>query len=142
MGAVWPATDDSLATHAAALELERAYLELGPEWPSRWLRGVESIRFPRIQHAEFLAWTNAATQGERVLLLIDPATSNPHLDLVLNSPGLDRQILYGRWRPGQTDLAAVIRDFPDRRVLIVQPELRQLVPAENFLSTSVVPAPP
>ncbi|OYW19505.1 MAG: hypothetical protein B7Z55_08695, partial [Planctomycetales bacterium 12-60-4] len=110
------------------------YASVSEDWQSRWSRGVGSIAFPREQHAMFRRWVAQQVGSEAALVLIDQSTSNPHLDLVVNNAGLADQILYGRFRPGKTDLAAVIAAFPARRVFVADAAQQRMVPAEALVN--------
>lgn len=103
------------------------YGTFGEAWPSRWREGISTLAYPRRQHAAFEAWVMELVGEGPALVLIDPTGSNPHLDYVVNDAGLSNRILYGRYRPGRTDLAAVVAAFPDRRVFLVQPDARRVV---------------
>lgn len=105
------------------------YATVSEDWSSRWIRGCGSIIYPRLEHARFREWVRREVGTEPALVLIDPTASNPHLDLVVNDAGLQAPILYGRLRPGQTDVSAVIAAFPDRRVYIARPSEERLIPA-------------
>lgn len=106
----------------------------GPETPSRWRRGLAVIEHPRRQHAEFRRWLEHTVGPTPALVLVDPRGTDPHLDFVINAPGWESPLLVGRYRPGHTDLEAVVRDFPDRRVWYCRPdrgELRLLSPPQK-----------
>lgn len=102
------------------------YLPLGETWPARWINGVASIRYPRRQHAEFRRWLKQRIGDEPALVLVDARSQSPHLDLVVNDAGLTGPLLIGRYRPGATDVNAVIADFPDRVVYLVRWDDREL----------------
>ena len=109
------------------------YVSLNADWQSRWWRGVGSIAYPREQHQRFRTWIDRELQGQRALVLIDPEASNPHLDLVINHAGLQDSVLFGRYRPGKTDLAAVVAAFPNRVVYLARPNEEQLIPATELV---------
>lgn len=115
------------------------YASVSEDWQSRWSRGVGSIAFPREQHAMFRRWVAQQVGPEAALVLIDQSSSNPHLDLVVNNAGLADQILYGRYRPEKTDLAAVMAAFPHRRVFVANAAQQRMVPAAALTSRAVSP---
>lgn len=108
------------------------YATMSEDWSARWMRGCGSIIFPRQEHARFRELVRQVVGTSPALVLIDPTASNPHLDLVVNDAGLDAPVLYGRFRPGQTDLPAVIEAFPDRLVYVARPNEQRLISAREY----------
>lgn len=97
------------------------YVTIPDVWQARRDRGMDSIAFPRKEHANFRQRVSEIVGPEPALVLIDPAGGNSHLDLVVNDAGLNGHILYGRYRPGKTDLQKVVVAFPHRRVYLASP---------------------
>ncbi|GIX05206.1 MAG: hypothetical protein KatS3mg114_1075 [Planctomycetaceae bacterium] len=100
---------------------------------SRWARGASVIAYPRQQHAAFRQWLLHQVGSEPALVLLLPEDTNPHLDFVINPPGLQGPLLIGRLQPERDDLRQIIRDFPDRRVWVCWAEQRRLMRAEDYL---------
>lgn len=98
------------------------YLSLSEDWQARWIRGVQSIAYPRQQHAAFRDWVQQQIGDRPALVLIDQTASNPHLDFVVNHAGLTDRILYARYHPDRFDRAALIAAFPDRDLYVARPE--------------------
>jgi len=116
-----------------ALSLAGAYLIPVPEtgvpavrWRSRFERGLSTLAYPRRQHAEFRRWLDEHVKRPALVLLEQQQTVNSHLDLMVNEPGLQSDLLLGRYTPGQTDLAQIRSDFPDRNVYLAVPEQRKI----------------
>jgi hypothetical protein len=103
------------------------YADLSESWPSRWRRAVAEVQYPRRQHAEFRRWVTETVGAEPALVLVKSGSEGSHLDFVINEPGLQGSILLGRFRPGQTDVAAIVRDVPERNVYLCRPDHRELV---------------
>lgn len=105
------------------------YLHVSEDWQSRWQRGVGSILYPRQQLALYRSWIAQQVGDRPALVLIDQSSVETHLDLVVNAPGLQDRVLFGRYRPGKTDLGAVIAAFPERSVFVAQLAQKRIVPA-------------
>jgi hypothetical protein len=106
------------------------YCDLSDDWPARWRRSWLAIEHPRQQHAGFRRWASQAAIDGPALVLVDHSGLGSHLDFVINSPGLTGPLLIGRYRPGQTDVAQIVRDFPDRRVFLCRPARGELLAVE------------
>jgi hypothetical protein len=96
------------------------------KWKSRVQRGLGSLEHPRRRHKEMRAWVEDQVTKRPALVLVDQETAETHLDLVVNDPGLTGEMLWGRFRPGKTDLAKIRRDFPDRHVYVTAPASRTI----------------
>ena len=100
-----------------------------PGWKSSTARkstrfedGYYSLAYPRRKHRVFRNWLEERVTRRPALVLVDQGPmEKSHLDLVVNEPGLNAEILLGRFRPGITNLAKVRNDFPDRHLFIVNP---------------------
>ena len=111
-----------------AISLAGVFLSPAGVWSSRLQRGISVLKFPRSRHAELRQWVEQRIDRRPALVLLeqeDPFGS--HLDLVVNEPGLDAELIIGRYRPGQTDVAQIRRDFPERHVYVACPERRTLL---------------
>jgi hypothetical protein len=113
------------------------YLDGGDDWPSRWQRAVASIRYPKLQRAEFRRWLDSQIGSEPALILLDATGSDPHLDFVTNSPGMTDRLIFGRFSPGQTDADAVAAAFPDRAVFVCRWNQRSLQRIARWPATPV-----
>jgi hypothetical protein len=91
--------------------------------PSRLIRGLSSLKHPRQRHAELRQWVEDRVDHRPALVLIEQKdTIGAPLDLVVNEPGLASELLLGRFRPGETDVAQIHRDFPDRHLYVACPD--------------------
>lgn len=91
--------------------------------PSRLQRGIGALQYPRQKHAQLRQWLEEHVDQRPALVLVEQQdTEASHLDLVYNEPGLQADLLVGRFRPGQTDVAQVRRDFPGRILYVACPE--------------------
>jgi Dolichyl-phosphate-mannose-protein mannosyltransferase len=96
-------------------------------WRPRIADGISSLAYPRHQHAEFRQWLEAQITSRPALVLLQQGeTEKSHLDLMVNEPGLHADLLLGRYRPGITDEANVLRDFPTRTIYLAAPERRTI----------------
>lgn len=95
-------------------------------WKSRVQRGLGSLEHPRGRHLQMRAWVEDQVKMRPALVLVDQDTAETHLDLVVNDPALTGELLWGRFRPGKTDLAQIRRDFPDRHVYVTAPVWREI----------------
>lgn len=86
--------------------------------------GLGSLRYPRQRHAELRRWIEAHVDQRPALVLVEQ--TDPHLDLVVNEPGLHADLLLGRYRPGKTDVQQVRRDFPERSLYVASPDRRTI----------------
>lgn len=93
---------------------------------SRTLRGVNSIRYPRRQYAEFNQWLQSNVKELPALVLMDGDPNDRHMDYVVNSPGLNGPILRARYRREKTDVQEVVKAFPDRHVYLCRPDRRTI----------------
>lgn len=90
---------------------------------SRLQRGIGSLQYPRQKHAQLRQWLEDHVDKRPGLVLVEQQdTEASHLDLVYNDPGLNGDLLLGRYRPGKTDEAQIRRDFPDRALYVACPE--------------------
>ncbi len=115
------------------------YLNVSEDRQSRWSRGVGSILYPRQQHALYRSWLAQQIGDQPALVLIDQSSSETHLDLVVNTPGLQDRVLFGRYRSGKTDLGAVIAAFPERSVFVAQLAQKRVVSAAALVPAEAHP---
>jgi hypothetical protein len=91
-----------------------------PLWPARLDVGVVEVSFSRQRYADFARQVEQLIAGRRSLVLVEADPSDRHIDYVVNHPRLDSEVLFGRYRPGETDLSQVVSAFPDRDVFLVR----------------------
>ncbi len=109
------------------LSLAGSYFGPAGLWRPRIEDGIGSIAHPRQQQAEVRRWIEASVDERPALVLIDQhETEASHLDFVTNDPGLTSEILLAHLRLGETDLAAITRDFPDRSVYVASPHRKSI----------------
>jgi hypothetical protein len=94
------------------------WLPFDPFWNSRLDRGIEELAFSRVKYERFERFIHAAVTRRPALLLIEPDPSDRHIDFVYNDPDLIGPVIRGRYRPGKTDLAQVVADFPNRTIYL------------------------
>ncbi|MCA9027907.1 MAG: hypothetical protein KDA86_22045 [Planctomycetaceae bacterium] len=85
-----------------------------PLWPARIDVGIAEVGFSRQRYAAFNQTVQQFTGGRRALVLVQTDPSDRHMDYVVNDPGLQNQVLFGRFRSDATDVGEVIKLFPDR----------------------------
>jgi hypothetical protein len=85
-----------------------------PLWPGRLPDRIPEVAFARQKYARFYATAGQIAGERRTIVFVEPDPVERHIDFVANTPALDAAILYARYRPGRTDLAAARRLFPDR----------------------------
>lgn len=102
-------------------------------WPSRLKRGLGALEYPRQRHASLRQWMFDRVDQRPALVLVEQLeTEVSHLDLVVNDPGLNGEILLGRYKPGKTDVAQICGDFPDRQVYVSCPERKTIERIQSF----------
>lgn len=101
-------------------------LGVQPVWTSKLAQSLPSLRYPRIKQQEFQEWVKSAVGPQPALVLVAPHRDQGHLDYVVNDPGWDHPILYGRYQPERTDLKALLRDFGDREMYLCEPDRHRL----------------
>ncbi|HID24681.1 MAG TPA: hypothetical protein EYP14_20100, partial [Planctomycetaceae bacterium] len=98
------------------------WVSLPPFWsPSRLKAGVSEFAFARQKYQVFHELIERAVTERPALVLVEPDPSDRHIDFVVNDPGLDADVLFGRWptadeRRLQEQLKHILRTFPDRTV--------------------------
>ncbi|MCH8828184.1 MAG: hypothetical protein IID45_01260 [Planctomycetes bacterium] len=100
-----------------AISLTTAYAPSNPFWTiSRVDAEVEKIAFSRLKYHHLRDIIQDRVTDAKALILIEHNPDVIHIDYVSNEPDLTggQRFLFGRFRPGQTDLVAVMRAFPDR----------------------------
>lgn len=93
----------------------------------RLQKGLSTILYPKRKQTEFRQWVEATVTERPALVLVTAGPDDLHLEYVVNRPGLKDSLLMGRYRPGKTDLDAVVRDFPDRAVYLCRSDRSQFV---------------
>lgn len=94
-------------------------ISVEPFWAARLDRGIGEVSYSRRKYGEFFDHVEQLTQGRRALVLVNADPADRHIEYVVNAPALDTVVLYGRFRPGRTDLDAVVRTFADRDVWLI-----------------------
>jgi hypothetical protein len=114
------------------LSLVGSYFGPAGLWQPRIEDGIGSLAHPRRQQAEFRRWIEASVTERPALVLIDQhETEASHLDFVTNDPGLTSEVILGRLRANETDLSAIVRDFPGRSIYVASPHrkaIRRVMP--------------
>ncbi len=85
-----------------------------PLWPARIDVGIAEVAFSRKRYAAFEQTVQQFVGDRRAFVLIQPDPSDRHMDYVVNDPGLQNQVLYGRYRPNVTVTSEIATLFPDR----------------------------
>lgn len=102
------------------------WCDLPDIWTSKVTQEVPIFRSPRRTMQEFRAWTSAAADGRPTLVLVAPHQREPHLDFVVNDPGLQSPLLYGRFMPGKMEPQEIAQDLPDRTVWLCEPDKHRI----------------
>jgi hypothetical protein len=93
-----------------------------PVWPqSRLEAAVSEVGFARGRYALFQRLVDEAVSQRPALVLVVPDEADRSMDFVLNDPQLDADVLFGRFRRGQTNLVEVHRNFPDLALYLFEP---------------------
>jgi len=109
------------------LSLAGSYFGPAGGWRPRIEVGIGSLVHPRRQQAEVHRWIEASISERPALVLLDQhETEASHLDFVTNAPGLASEIILGRLRTGETDLSAIVRDFPGRSIYVAAPHRKTI----------------
>lgn len=109
------------------LSLAGSYVAPTGLWRPRIEDGIGSLAHPRRQQAEVRRWIEASVSERPALVLLDQTeTEASHLDFVTNDPGLTSEIILGRLRTNETELSAIVRDFPDRSVYVASPHRKTI----------------
>ena len=103
------------------------YTPLEPFWPiSRMEAAVDEVAFSRKKYDAFRKMIQREITSRPALVLIEPDPADRHIDYIVNDPALEADVLYGRYRPGKTDPANIVRLFPNRRCYLYRVKSRQL----------------
>jgi hypothetical protein len=102
------------------------WVSLPDLWTGKVAQEAPIIRSPRRIHQHFREWTGGAAANGPALVLVAPHRHLPHLDFVVNEPGLQSPVLYGRYLPGKTELEVLVRDLPERAIYVCEPDSRLL----------------
>ncbi|RMG37506.1 MAG: hypothetical protein D6725_08675, partial [Planctomycetota bacterium] len=116
---------------ALVLLFATQYVAVEPLWPvSRVDAAVQEIGFSRLKYARFRELIERSVRKRPALVLVVADPSDRHIDFVSNSPGLDEEVLFGRWSAGAPDqrrwLAEIRRTFPDRHIYVFDARRWQL----------------
>ena len=102
-------------------------VSLTPSNPSLLDAGVSEVSFARLNYAEFHRMIQRQVPESRALILIEHDPADVSLDYVANETGWDADILFGRFRRGETDIDDVLRQFPNRSCYVYHVKERRLV---------------
>ncbi len=80
---------------------------------------VDEVAFSRIKYEQFDRMIDRSVNPKPALVLIEADPADRSIDYVTNDPDLTGpdltgEVLRGRFRPGETNAAEVVRTFPDR----------------------------
>ena len=101
------------------------HTSLEPFWRSRMEAGLHEVAFSRLTYHNFYKMIDRLATAPRALVLIEPDPHDRHIDFVVNEPGLQADILFGRRRP-ETNLSEIVRLFPNRTCYLYRVKQRQL----------------
>jgi hypothetical protein len=87
--------------------------------------GLQEVAFSRLTYHNFYKMIDRLVTAPRALVLIEPDPHDRHIDFVVNEPGLQADILFGRRRP-ETNLSEIVRLFPNRTCYLYRVKQRQL----------------
>ena len=74
---------------------------------------------------------------QKYLVLIVPDENDRHIDYVLNNPGLNNRVIFGRTDAelltgaGENTLAAILEHYADRECALFSAAANQLIPIER-----------
>jgi hypothetical protein len=102
-------------------------VSLTPSNPSLLDAGVSEVAFARLRYAEFHRRIQSQVPEPRALILIEHDPADVSLDYISNEPGWDADILFGRFRQGETDIDEVLHQFPNRSCYVFHVKERRLV---------------
>jgi len=101
------------------LTVATSYVSIEPFWTtSRTDLAINNIGFSRLKYERVRQLVHRTTTGRSALILVKPDPADRHIDYVVNTPALNGQILFGRYREGVTPLPEIQKDFPDRDVYL------------------------
>lgn len=109
------------------ISLQGVFLTTDGFGKSRLQRGIQSLKYPRLRHAELRRWVEKRVQLPALVLLDQKETVDSHLDLVVNEPGLNAELLLGHYLPGKIDINEIRRAFPDRNLYVASPEKQTII---------------
>lgn len=70
-------------------------------WPAARLRTeVSNLAFARSRYAQFRSLVGDRVLNRPALVLVIPDPADRHIDYVTNQPGLDADVVFGRFLPG------------------------------------------
>ncbi len=91
------------------------YVAVEPLWSaSRVSLAAGEVMFPRLRYYMFDRLVEQSVTQRPALVLIEGDPADRSIDLVRNDPDLSSDVLFSRFRPGETNVDAVRRAFPDR----------------------------
>ena len=109
------------------MSLLSAHVSWEAFWPtSRVDVGVEQIAFSRLRYAAFYRLIDEQVTERPALVLVEPDPNERHIDFVVNEPALSADVLFARFLPERTQIADVMRRFPQRTCYHYLPKEGQL----------------
>lgn len=115
-----------LTTSLAGIYFPARSLGLVKSGIPRISNAVSAIRYPRKTYADFDRWIRGSVKELPALVLIQTDPDDQHMDYVVTSPDLNDQVLRARYRPGETDISAIMAAFPDRSIYLCEPKRRKM----------------
>ena len=96
-----------------------AYTSPEPFWSTARIEPkVIELTYSRRMYYDFHKRIASVVRERSALILVEHDPALRHIDHVTNDPGLNADVLIGRFRAGRTDLSEVQRWFPDRAIYL------------------------
>lgn len=80
--------------------------------------GIQEVAFSRKKYAAFERFIEQQVEMRPALVLVDADPADRHINYVVNDPRLDAEVLFGHFRPGETDVSQVANAFPNRSIYL------------------------
>jgi hypothetical protein len=94
------------------------YAVSGGTWSAPLEQGIGRVAFARKKHGQFADLVAREARPLPALVLVDPDSSDRHIDYVTNAPDLRGPVLIARYLPDIMPLEEVKRLFPDRSLFL------------------------
>lgn len=104
------------------------FIPLAPFWSASKIGlGVNNIGFSRLNYEACREVVQQGVTERPAVVLVVPDAADRHIDFVTNSPPLDGEVLFARWKPGLSDKRQELeRAFPGRIFYILDAARLQL----------------
>jgi hypothetical protein len=99
----------------AVLSLATTYLPMPGKEMSAVTKEIAALTGRRAGYARFLRLVDAEVTQRPALVLVEQGLVN---SWVVNSPGLDGPVIFGRYRPSVHSLEEIARAFPERAIYL------------------------